>query len=333
LTLKKLFTIAILAGLFFSTASAQVERKVIVEHFTNTRCGICASKNPGLYSTLNDYPDVIHLAYHPSSPYASCIFSQHNPTENDERTEYYGIFGGTPRVVMQGQVIASQTPLLKTGQIEGALGQQSDYSISVEQTKGAGTHVEVKIVIKRVSGLLIDDLSIRAVLAENEVDYNAPNGETKHNDVFRKQLLEESTTLSDINDSLVIIRNYTNNSAWDMDQIIVITTLENFTTKEILQADESGFASEGSSGIFNPIAREDKSVFYPNPASRELRFLPEVAIHYKTAEFFDLTGAKMMEVSFSGPIDISNFPPGLFFVILNGINGEKITTRVMKAGH
>jgi hypothetical protein len=45
----------------------------------------------------------MHMAVHPSRPYASCVLSQHNPTENDDRAKYYGIFGGTPRVVVQGE--------------------------------------------------------------------------------------------------------------------------------------------------------------------------------------------------------------------------------------
>jgi len=188
-------------------------------------------------------------------------------------------------------------------------------------------------VIKRMSGSQSENLNLRAVLAEKNVDYNAPNGETEHHDVFRKLLLEESVNISGINDSLVILRNYITNAAWDNDQIIVITTLEDPETKEIFQANESDFVTEGPSGILNPIANESKSVFYPNPATSKLQLLPEIANQYKTAEFFDLTGSKVLEVSLDGPIDISNIPNGLFFVILIGMNNEKATTRVIKAGN
>jgi len=81
--------------------TAQVQKNVVVEHFTNTRCGICASRNPGFFTNLNNNPDVIHLAIHPSSPYSSCVFNQHNSVDNDDRTNYYGIYGGTPRLVVQ----------------------------------------------------------------------------------------------------------------------------------------------------------------------------------------------------------------------------------------
>ena len=91
-------------GLLFTIQThAQTPRKVIVEHFTNTRCGICGSRNPGLFTNLSSSPDVMHMAVHPSRPYASCVLNQHNPTESDDRAKYYGIFGGTPRVVVQGE--------------------------------------------------------------------------------------------------------------------------------------------------------------------------------------------------------------------------------------
>ena len=169
-------------------------------------------------------------------------------------------------------------------------------------------------ILRIYGGTQSDNLSLRAVLAEKEIDYNAPNGETKHHDVFRKQLVEETIALSGINDSLMILRNYTTNSEWDNEKIIVITTLENSATKEILQADESDFVTSGPSGIFDPIAAESRSVFYPNPATSELRFLSEVANHYVTAEFYDLTGAKVLEASLNHPIDISTISNGLFLL-------------------
>src|SRR5688572_14710898 len=107
-----LFQIPFLSILVVSTF-AQTPRQVIVEHFTNTRCSICASKNPGFYSLLHgSYPQVLHIAYHPSAPYSNCYFSLQNPTENNSRTNYYGVYGSTPRAVIQGNVIPIKTPLV-----------------------------------------------------------------------------------------------------------------------------------------------------------------------------------------------------------------------------
>ena len=105
--MKKIFSILTALVAFNQCAMAQVPKKVIVEHFTNTKCSVCASRNPGFYTNLNAQSGVIHLAIHPSSPYAACVLSMHNPVENDGRTNYYSIYGGTPRLVIQGTVISS----------------------------------------------------------------------------------------------------------------------------------------------------------------------------------------------------------------------------------
>ena len=110
--MKKQLTLALSVLLFFPIF-AQVEQKVIIEHFTNTRCGTCANKNPAFYETLANYPQVLHVAYHPSSPYANCAFNQQNKEDNDARTHFYNIYGGTPRAVVQSDVIPTQNPLLK----------------------------------------------------------------------------------------------------------------------------------------------------------------------------------------------------------------------------
>ena len=184
ITMKK--TIITLLILFAGTYIwSQTNQTVIVEHFTNSRCGICAARNPALFDLLNDYPEVLHIAYHPSAPYSSCIFSQHNPSENDDRTNYYGIYGGTPRVVVQGEVISPQNPLLMASQIEEKLGQAADFTISVEQMQHTNEEADVTIVVKKTGDADFDNLNLYAIVSEKEVAYNAPNGETDHHDVFR----------------------------------------------------------------------------------------------------------------------------------------------------
>ncbi len=90
-----------------ATSFAQVSKTIVVEHFTNSVCSICASRNPGFYENLSEQENVLHLAIHPSAPYSSCIFNLNNVIENDDRTNYYGIYGSTPRLVIQGDVISS----------------------------------------------------------------------------------------------------------------------------------------------------------------------------------------------------------------------------------
>ena len=128
--------------------SGQVPKKVVVEHFTNTKCSICASKNPGFYTNLNNQTGVIHVAFHPSSPYAACALSMHNPVENDGRTNYYSIYGSTPRLVIQGVVISSGANYSSPSIFTPYLGQTSPASIKIYQYKYGTDSIRSRVVIK-----------------------------------------------------------------------------------------------------------------------------------------------------------------------------------------
>nr|MBK9652878.1 hypothetical protein [Bacteroidota bacterium] len=106
LSTKKAIYVVVL-GLSFS-ANAQSPKTVLVEHFTNTWCSICASKNPAMYQTLSNYPQVLHIAFHPSSPYPGCVFNVQNMAENDARANYYNAYGGTPKC-FEWKIIVSNT--------------------------------------------------------------------------------------------------------------------------------------------------------------------------------------------------------------------------------
>src|SRR4051812_23780642 len=108
---KRLFLNVFLLCVTSHFAGAQVPKKIVVEHFTNTNCSICASKNPGFYANLSSQPNIQHIAVHPSSPYPACMLSQHNVTENDARTNYYGVYGSTPRFIINGELIAPSVNL------------------------------------------------------------------------------------------------------------------------------------------------------------------------------------------------------------------------------
>ena len=124
------------AIIFYSqTLLSQVPKKTIVEHFTNTKCSICASRNPGFYTNLNNQPGVLHLAIHPSSPYNGCQLYQQNSSENDARTNYYGVYGGTPRLVINGSVISVNANYSDNSMFTPFLQQTSPALIKINQIK------------------------------------------------------------------------------------------------------------------------------------------------------------------------------------------------------
>ena len=168
--------IFLFAFIFSQNMTAQVAKSVVVEHFTNTRCGICGFKNPQLFANLNNHPEVLHLATHPSSPYSNCVLYQHNPDENDARTNFYGVYGGTPRIVIQGEVMSSSTSYTDDELFTPYEGQTSPASINIQQSKTAET-IEAFITVQTEELHNLGDLNLYVVVAEDTVFYEAPNGE------------------------------------------------------------------------------------------------------------------------------------------------------------
>ena len=212
-----------------------------VEHFTNTKCSVCASRNPGFYTNLNAQSGVIHLSIHPSSPYSACVLSQHNAAENDSRTNYYGVYGGTPRLVIQGVVISSGANYSSSNIFTPYLSQTSVASIRIEQTKFANDSIRSRIVIKTEASHTLPGLSLFVALAEDTITYTGSNGEPRHFDVFRKSLTGTSgvsiTLPSNVGDSVVYTMSSTVNGAWNFSRIFTLAILQETTSKAVVQSE------------------------------------------------------------------------------------------------
>ncbi len=322
----KNFILIFIAIVLSSGLLAQVPRKVIVEHFTNSRCGTCAARNPAFYETLEDYPEVIHIAYHPSSPYASCIFSQHNPEENDERTNFYGIYGGTPRAVIQGNVVPVQNPLIEPDQIDIHLGKSSDYSLTLNKELVGGGEYKITLTIERVSGSGAEELMLYFGLAEKEVQYAAPNGEDVHPNVFRKVLNQMNINIP-AGESQTLTETYFTDDEWIEEEIYAFAVLQNEDTKMIMQA---GTSMDSPSSIPERSIDHLGSVFYPNPASLYASVLPEYRGSFITAELYTVTGNKVRTWQNPEKIELYDQPPGLYLMVLTDTKGNKFTTRLVK---
>lgn len=327
IVMKKIFftLIILLAG---TQLWSQQMQTVIVEHFTNTRCSVCAARNPAFYNLLNNYPEVLHIAYHPSSPYSTCIFSQHNPVENDARTNYYGMYGGTPRVVVQGKIIQPQNPLLMASQVEDKLGQAANYTASLEQIQHSDEEVDVTIVIKK-TGAGEETLNLYAVIAEKEIDYNAPNGETIHHDVFRKVLFDTPVTITNAGDSVVMNGSYSIDNEWVANQMYVALMLQDASSKSVLQSAASEVLSNPQS-ISDQQIKARNDLFMPNPAVNYIRLNNELENRIVNVEIYDLRGRILLTNSDVEKIDINGLTAGLYVIIARDADGFNYSTKLLK---
>jgi hypothetical protein len=316
--MKNVFT-CLVALLFFNLpAHAQVPKKVIVEHFTNTVCSICASKNPGFYTNLKNQQGVIHLAVHPSSPYTSCILNKHNVSENDARTNYYGVYGATPRLAIQGVVIASNANYSSAAIFTPYLGKTSPASIKIYQRKFGTDSIRTKIVVKTEATHALSNLKLCVFLAEDTIFYTSPNGETKHFDVFRKSLTGitgVSITLpATVGDSVIIIKSSPANTAWNFSRIYTLAILQDGTSKAIVQCESvPAKKNDIATGIdMGSIDNTSVDVFLANHA---ISIKQNVVAEHSSFSLYDLSGRIILNKDLGTDretINVSDLSSGIY---------------------
>lgn len=326
----RIITLAI-AWLTLLGLHAQVPRNIIVEHTTNTLCGICAARNPGFYTNLAANPNVLHLAIHPSSPYTACIFNQHNVSENDSRTNYYGIYGGTPRLVIQGDVISTGADYSSASIFSPYTGQLTEASITITQTKYSQDSIHVQVSVKTEASHSYGNLRLFVALAEDTIAYNAPNGETEHYDVFRKALTAVTgdviTLPATIGDSLLFEFTQPAHIDWNFDRIYTVAILQDESTKDVIQSNVA-FPDE-SILMGMPGLPEDELIIYPNPCSYVLNLLAADAQLY----LYDQLGNLVLSEAIvqRARIDVSELEAGVYLLQLVSNNEVYATRKVVVA--
>ena len=311
-----------LPGLFYAPASAQpVLRTTVVEHFTNTFCSVCASRNPGFYGNLADFPDVLHIAYYPSAPYPACPFNQMNKAEQDARTNFYSIYGATPRLVINGSPLAANASYADPVIFQSASGQTSDFSLNVQLRRTSATGGEATVVIKKVAANALDNLVLYAVVAEDTVHFNANNGETIHYNKFNRSLTGTSplTISSPVSagDSIIRTLPFDIGSGWGQSRVTVILQDE---AKAGLQAARSGILP-GSASVMPPVC-ETPLCMYPIPAKGELHFtaLPAGYHHYAISNAMGQIVQRGIVHDIANPIPLQSLQSGFYIIIIEGGN-------------
>ncbi len=303
-------------GLFVFTiwsAQAQVSKRIVVEHFTNTYCGICANRNPGFYSNINAQPDVLHLAYHPSSPYPQCPLNQHNDIENDERTDYYNVYGGTPRIVIQGNVIPASANYNDGSLFTQHSQETSAYSIKAELFPTVISTLDLRVVIRYEGGTAIDSAQLFAGLFEDTVVMQSQNGEKDPKNVFRKSFTSTSGNRvalpGQVGDSVVFMYSVSVNQIWKLPAVYSAVLLQE-ANGALIQAASSRDAN-GSNPTSILKANEVSDLrLYPNPSAGIIRFNE----HFDEGRYVirDLLGKTVLDGTFQQEIDLSQLPSGWY---------------------
>lgn len=332
--LKLIFMKNILPFLFtFSalTASAQVPLHSVVEHFTNTKCSICASRNPGFHSNLSAHPQFTHLSIHPSAPYSTCVLSIQNKVDNDDRTNFYGIYGSTPRLVINGGVIPASANYGVASLFSPYTGLTTPISLRIEQTNYGSDSIKAKVVIKKVASTSAD-ARLFIGLVEDTIFVNGGNGETKHYNVLRKSLTgaapqSVSLAMMPIGDSVTMEMTGTTAAFWDMNRMFAIAILHEDATNKIVQSAVS--MPLKTTGI----AHQKKVLQFsvaPNPAVNHLKVTVEgeEMVNYK---MINMWGASVMEGNMKGSssINVADLPNACYLLQLSTNEGKLMQQKVL----
>jgi hypothetical protein len=319
--------------LLSNTNQAQVDQNVLVEHFTNTRCGTCASRNPGLRTNLSNNPEILHLTFHPSSPYSSCVLSQHNKSGNDDRTNYYGIYGGTPRIVIQGNVVSASTNYASSSIFNPYINKTSPFSIKVTTTKNDADSLVGNVVIKTIANHSYTSLNLFVPAVEDTVFYNAPNGEKEHLNVFRKAIIEQKlTSIPSVGDSVVFAIENEMDNTWAPNHMYILALLQDSATKEIVQvtrSEEADTSSGGSANVEDILNTKGISV-YPNPFTGELK----INLHHDNAAQLSIMNSLGQQVhqqtiTNKESIELNDLENGIYWLQFK-LQNRVITKKVFK---
>jgi hypothetical protein len=301
-------------------------RYATLELFTNTPCPICASQNPGLFNRLANYEGQYHLiGFYPGSPYSSCIFYQANIPQNTARVQHYsGEIFGSPTVALNGIDFKSSSGV-NTTVLDNLTGGTSWLYIDVEET--TGTSRTVTINLQDVVGGSLNTGRLYAAIVEKEINYNAPNGETLHHNVFRRFLTDVNGEDVDLTSGQATRSyNYDVSNGWNADETYVIAWLMDTGTKEIYNSGTRFDADFTSAN--NPVQPLSALSIFPNPARTEVNITLPSGVNEADIEIYDPQGRLVRSSpSSQGPqiqLTTADFLPGKYFIRLT--SGRDIYT-------
>ena len=299
----------------------------LLEHFTNTRCPICGARNPDFHAARANYrSDVLHISYHPSAPYPNCVLHQNNPEGNSSRFDYYRP-PGTPTVYLDGK-IQSGGNMLRPSDVDAAIQSRSFFELEVTRSLSSGmlsAEVDVSTLGDVPSGT---SYRIYVAAVERELEYNAPNGESTHYNVFRAFLSDregETFTPAENGSSVSWTGSVEIHPDWVEEEMYILAFIENTTDAEI---ENAGSSLNSTTSTALELTSKGFSLF-PNPAADRVNISGGSVARW---ELYSIAGARLFE---GGPlqnrsISLAAHPAGPYILRLQNGKGEWQTFKVIK---
>ncbi|MBL7828646.1 MAG: Omp28-related outer membrane protein [Saprospiraceae bacterium] len=254
--------------LFFAcvlSLSAQYQRRVLVEEFTNASCPPCAAQNPAFNQLLEDNAvKVTPIKYQTDWPGVDPMNAQ-NPTEVDQRVTYYGVTG-VPNGFVDGQGIvndcgyyANAPACLNATEIDALYGTTSPVKIELTHSFTADFDSIIVNVAVTSATALTGQLRLHVAVVEEDIIFaNQPgsNGELDFYQVMRKMLPSAAgTTTGDFTagETKTYTLGWPVLYCYDLNQIGASAWLQNNTGKVVYNSAKSlpagGFDTDSGIGL------------------------------------------------------------------------------------
>lgn len=242
---KNTLIIVSLLMLFSLKISAQNERILLFECFTNTSCGPCAQQNPALDALINANSDrVAAIKYHMNWPGANDPMYLHNTADNNARRSVYSV-SSVPHTVVDGIRYANVPSGLTQNAVNNWLNIESPFEMRLSYEVDEAANIITVHVLGRASQAVPGSVKLYVGVIEREIHYTSAPGSNGERDFYSvmKKLLPSSSGISigDVEAGSYFAYTFSWNLAnvYNNDQLDAIAWLQNSNTKEVYQACKS----------------------------------------------------------------------------------------------
>lgn len=215
--------------------------KVLIELFTNTSCIPCVPANQYLdnifflQGVTNNDANVEIIRVH-TTLFAGDPFYLFNPEVNNARQTYYNAANSNPRGYLLGAFMGAFNSSNWTSLINGKLGTANDYAFTIGHNYNSASNTgTLNVQAFQLSGATINDLRLFVAVIENELYYNAPNGETEFDNTLRDMLTSPNGDAISLSSGQSVSRtfNYNLRAGINSNHAQLVIFLQNYANREV----------------------------------------------------------------------------------------------------
>lgn len=228
-----------------SLFNTKVRKRIVLwEGFTNTGCNSCATQNPTteLVITEEGENNILPIIYNINSPDPNDPFYLANPIEISSRRFFYN-FLGVPHGYLDG--VSSPLYPWQYNDLEYLVDERLDKFTTVDLSATFDDYKNLTVNYEVINKLAGGNYKLHAAIVEKNLHYQAPNGETEFNYVFRKMFpdaLGTPVSLSEGAKGTIIIPFFYDYS-WDPNELTFIVFIQDHLTFEVVQTTKATYFS------------------------------------------------------------------------------------------